>query len=85
MKILIIIPTYNEKDTIENIITKIFSINKNYHILVVDDSSPDGTSLIVEDLKKKWKNIFLIKRPMKSGLGTAYCSAFKWAINNNYE
>ena len=62
MKILIIIPTYNEKDTIENIITKIFSINKNYHILVVDDSSPDGTSLIVEDLKKKWKNIFLIKR-----------------------
>jgi dolichol-phosphate mannosyltransferase len=85
VKILIIIPTYNEKDTIENIITKIFSINKNYHILVVDDSSPDGTSLIVEDLKKKWKNIFLIKRPMKSGLGTAYCSAFKWAINNNYE
>ena len=85
MKILIIIPTYNEKDTIENIITKIFSINKNYHILVVDDSSPDGTSLIVENLKKKWKNIFLIKRPMKSGLGTAYCSAFKWAINNNYE
>ena len=84
MKILIIIPTYNESKTIEKIIRKIFSINTDYNILVVDDGSPDGTRSIVENIQEKNPNLFLLNRKEKSGLGTAYCAGFKWAIEKGY-
>jgi len=84
MKILIIIPTYNECKTIEKIINKIFAINSNYNILVIDDGSPDGTRLIVENIQEKNSNLFLLNRKKKSGLGTAYCAGFKWAIEKGY-
>ena len=85
MKILIIIPTYNESKTIKNIIDIIFSIDNNYNILVIDDSSPDRTDMIVADLKNKYSNLYLIKRSGKLGLGTAYCEGFKWAIDKRYD
>jgi len=84
MKVLIIIPTYNEADTIETIISKIVKINKEYSILIVDDNSPDRTSEIVKKLMFENENIHLLKRKSKNGLGTAYCAGFKWAIKNTY-
>ena len=84
MKILIIIPTYNESKTIEKIVHKIFSINHNYSILVVDDGSPDGTRSIIENMQTTNLNLFLLNRNKKSGLGTAYCAGFKWAIEKGY-
>ena len=78
-KNLVIIPTYNEKGNIERIIEKIFSLNVPFHILVVDDHSPDGTSGVVKDLQKKYpEQLFLIEREGKLGLGTAYITGFKW-------
>ncbi len=85
MKILIIIPTYNESKTIEKIVYRIFSINKNYNILIVDDNSPDGTRLIVEKMQKDNSGLFLLNREKKEGIGTAYCAGFKWAIDKKYE
>ena len=84
MKILIIIPTYNESKTIEKIVHKIFSISGDYNILVIDDGSPDGTRSIVENLQQANPNLFLLNREKKSGLGTAYCAGFKWAIKHGY-
>jgi len=84
MKVLIIIPTYNESLTIEKIIDKIFSISLDYSILVVDDGSPDGTSDIVLRLKENYKNLNLLTRKKKLGLGTAYCTGFMWAIDNKF-
>ena len=84
MKILIIIPTYNESANIKKIILKIFNVDKSFHILVIDDNSPDKTYEIVQKLSCDYKNINLIKRSGKLGLGTAYCEGFSWAINNNY-
>ena len=85
MKVLIIIPTYNESETIVSIINQIFNINKEFHVLVIDDNSPDKTFHIVEKLKNKYNNLFLIKRIGKLGLGTAYCEGFKWAIQREYD
>ena len=85
MKTLIIIPTYNETDCIEKLIPQIFSLNLNLHILVVDDNSPDGTSLKVESLQKNYPYLFLLKRPNKAGLGQAYLAGFAWAKNSGYE
>ena len=85
MKILVIIPTYNESKTIEKIVHRIFSINKNYNILIVDDASPDGTRLIVEQMQKENPGLFLLNREKKEGIGTAYCAGFKWAIDKKYE
>jgi len=84
-KSLIIIPTYNEAENIETVINKIFSIDDNNSILVVDDNSPDGTSNIVENLKRVNEDkLFLITRDKKDGLGTAYKEGFKWALENKY-
>tara|TARA_B110000858_G_scaffold137566_1_gene156253 strand:+ start:862 stop:1593 length:732 start_codon:yes stop_codon:yes gene_type:complete len=82
---LIIIPTYNESENIELIISKILLLNDSNDILIVDDNSPDGTSNIVSDLKKEnIDRIFLIVRDTKLGLGSAYKEGFKWALNKNY-
>jgi len=84
MKILVIIPTYNESENIENAISSIKNIDSNYDILIVDDNSPDKTYEIVDKLKQTTDNLYILKRKNKSGLGTAYCSGFKWAIEHNY-
>ncbi len=83
---LVIIPTYNEKENIENIIRATFSQNKPFDILVVDDNSPDGTDKIVKVLQNEFQeNLFLEVRQEKSGLGAAYINGFKWALKKNYE
>ena len=83
---LVIIPTYNEKENIEPIIKAVFSQKKRFHILVVDDNSPDGTASIVENLMKEFPNqLFIEKRKGKNGLGTAYIHGFKWALQKDYE
>ena len=82
---LVIIPTYNEKENIEAIIRAVFSEKKIFHILVVDDNSPDGTSAIVEKLIIAFpKQLFIEKRKGKNGLGTAYIHGFKWALARKY-
>jgi len=83
---LVIIPTYNEKENIEQIIRKVFSLNKDFEILVVDDNSPDGTSSIVEELIEGFKGkLHIEKRKGKNGLGTAYIHGFKWALARSYD
>lgn len=82
---LVIIPTYNEKENIEAIIRSVFSQEKQFDILVVDDSSPDGTGDIVTNLQQEYSNLFLEVRKEKNGLGTAYIHGFKWAISKNYD
>ena len=85
MKNLVITPTYNEIKNIEKLIDLINKNTSNSDILVIDDNSPDGTSIKVKELQKKYKNLFLENRPEKAGLGTAYIHGFKWAIKNNYD
>ena len=82
---LFIIPTYNEKENIEAIIRTVFSQEKEFDVLVVDDNSPDGTSTIVKNLLKEFSNLFLEIRKEKTGLGTAYIHGFKWSFKKNYE
>lgn len=82
---LVIIPTYNELENIENIIRKVFALPADFHILIVDDSSPDGTGLIVNNLQKEFPNLFLETRIEKDGLGKAYTHGFKWALSKNYQ
>lgn len=83
---LVIIPTYNEKENIEAIIRAVFNQKKKFHILIVDDNSPDGTSAIVEKLQKEFtKELFLEIRSRKNGLGKAYLSGFNWALKKDYE
>jgi dolichol-phosphate mannosyltransferase len=82
---LVIIPTYNEKENIEHIIRKVFSLPQFFEILVIDDGSPDGTAAIVKTLQKEFPNqLHLEQRTGKLGLGTAYIHGFKYAINNEY-
>ena len=82
---LVVIPTYNEKENIEKITRKVFSLDGDFHILVVDDGSPDGTAEIVKSLQCEFpERLFLIQRSGKLGLGTAYITAFKWAIEKGY-
>ncbi|MBR4802227.1 MAG: polyprenol monophosphomannose synthase [Bacteroidales bacterium] len=82
---LVVIPTYNEKENIEKITRKVFSLEGDFHILVVDDGSPDGTADIVKKLQTEFpQRLFLIQRSGKLGLGTAYITAFKWAIDKGY-
>ena len=83
---LVIIPTYNEKENIEAIIKTVFEQYKKFHILVVDDNSPDGTAAIVDDLIMRYSDcLFIEKREGKNGLGTAYIHGFKWAIEKKYD
>ena len=83
---IVIIPTYNEKENIENIIRKVFSLPDVFHILVVDDGSPDGTAEIVKSLQEEYEGMIHIEeRHGKLGLGTAYIHGFKWALERNYE
>lgn len=82
---IVIIPTYNEKENIENIIRAVFELEKQFDILVIDDNSPDGTSSIVEKLQKEFSNrLYMIERTGKLGLGTAYITGFKWALEQEY-
>jgi len=83
---LIIIPTYNEKENIERMLRKIFSFGKEYHVLVVDDNSPDGTADIVRGLMEEYSSkLFMETRAGKLGLGTAYIHGFKWALARDYQ
>src|SRR5574344_3019289 len=83
---IVIIPTYNEKENIENIIRTVFSLEKDFDVLIIDDGSPDGTAQIVMELTKEFpQRLFLEQRKGKLGLGTAYLHGFKWAIRNNYD
>jgi len=81
---LVIIPTYNEKENIEAIVKAVFSQKKEFDILVVDDSSPDGTSDIVKTIQADFPNLFLEIRKEKNGLGAAYIHGFKWALAKGY-
>ena len=85
MKILIISPTYNENKNISQLIEKIFKLNVDVHLLVIDDNSPDGTADIVKSHMLTNTNIYLLERPSKLGLGTAYCKGFKYAIENDFD
>jgi dolichol-phosphate mannosyltransferase len=82
---LVIIPTYNEKENISGIVSAILALNNNYHVLVIDDGSPDGTAEIVRQMQAMYPlELFLEERKGKSGLGTAYIHGFKWALERNY-
>lgn len=83
---LVIIPTYNEKENVEKMIHKVFSLPHPFHLLIIDDGSPDGTASIVKGLMPKYPDrLFLEERKGKLGLGTAYIHGFKWAIRNKYD
>ncbi len=86
MKKLVIIPTYNEKENIRDIISAIFSLGQDFHVLVVDDSSPDGTAEIVKNLQNEFPaHLYLSVRKAKNGLGKAYLHGFGWALRHNYD
>ena len=83
---IVIIPTYNERENIENIIRAVFGLEKTFHILIIEDGSPDGTAAIVKTLQQEFPNrLFMIERKGKLGLGTAYITGFKWALEHSYE
>lgn len=83
---IVIIPTYNEKENIENIIRAVFGLEKTFHILIIEDGSPDGTAAIVKNLQQEFpERLFMVERTGKLGLGTAYICGFKWAIEHGYD
>lgn len=83
---IVIIPTYNEKENIERIIRKVFSLDGGYEILIIDDGSPDGTAAIVKSLRTEFPDrLNIIERSGKLGLGTAYITGFKWALSQGYD
>jgi len=85
-KAIVIIPTYNEKGNVERMIRKVFSLDKPYHILIVDDGSPDGTADIVKDMQQEFDGrLHITERTGKLGLGTAYIHGFRWCLNKGYE
>lgn len=85
-KKIVIIPTYNEKENIEKIIRAVFGLDGAYHILVIEDGSPDGTADIVRKLQKEFEGrLFMIERKGKLGLGTAYITGFRWCLENGYD
>lgn len=87
MLALVIIPTYNERENISRIVEAVFSLSIPFHVLVVDDGSPDGTANIIrQELQPRFANrLFLEERTGKHGLGTAYIHGFQWALSRNYE
>lgn len=85
MSNLVIIPTYKEKENIESIVLAIISLPVKFDILIIDDNSPDGTGEIVKRLQSSVPNLHLIERPAKLGLGTAYITGFKWALEKGYD
>ena len=87
MERLVIIPTYNEKENIEAIIRAVMGLPIEFHVLIIDDGSPDGTADIVKGLMKKEfaERLFIVERSGKQGLGTAYICGFKWAIEHQYD
>jgi dolichol-phosphate mannosyltransferase len=85
MSNLVIIPTYREKENIEAMVTTIFSLPVKFDILIIDDNSPDGTAEIVKRLQLSYQNLYLIERPGKMGLGTAYMTGFEWALEKGYD
>jgi len=85
-KKIVIIPTYNEKENIEAIIRKVFSLEGDFHILVIEDGSPDGTAAIVKGLQAEFpEQLFMVERSGKQGLGTAYIAGFKWSLDHGYD
>lgn len=82
---VVIIPTYNEKENVEKIIRKVFSLDKDFDILIIEDNSPDGTADIVKELQKEFSQLHIIERKGKLGLGTAYITGFKWSIEHGYD
>ncbi|MBP7077699.1 MAG: polyprenol monophosphomannose synthase [Bacteroidales bacterium] len=85
-KRLVIIPTYNEIENAELIIRKVFSLEPEFHVLIIDDGSPDGTALVVKKMIEEFpEKLFLIEREGKLGLGTAYITGFKWGLEKGYE
>lgn len=85
-KKIVIIPTYNEKENIEAIIRKVFSLPKDFQVLVIDDGSPDGTADIVKKLREEFpERLHLLERSGKQGLGTAYLTGFKWSLENGFD
>lgn len=82
---IVIIPTYKEKENIEALIEHISSLSVPFDILIIDDSSPDGTADIVKNLQPSYRNVHLIERPAKLGLGTAYITGFRWALEKGYK
>jgi dolichol-phosphate mannosyltransferase len=84
-KKIVIIPTYNEKENIEAIIRKVFSLPVAFDILIVDDGSPDGTAQIVKNLQKEFTALQIMERSEKNGLGTAYIAGFKWCLEKKYD
>lgn len=85
-KKLVIIPTYNEKENVEKIIRKVFSLKGAFHVIIIDDGSPDGTASIVKQLIEEFpKKLFIIEREGKLGLGTAYIAGFRWGIEHSYD
>lgn len=83
---LVIIPTYNEKENIENIIRAVLALELEFHILIIEDGSPDGTAAIVKNLQKEFpERLFMVERKGKLGLGTAYIAGFKWGLEHGYD
>lgn len=83
---IVLIPTYNEKENIEAIIRAVFGLSVPFHILVIDDNSPDGTASIVKELQQEFADsLHLLERPGKQGLGRAYMAGFEWALAHNYD
>ena len=85
-KALVVVPTYNEIENIERLVLRILSLRPGFHILVVDDNSPDGTAGVVRTKMEEYPDrVFLLEREEKTGLGTAYIAGFKWALARDYE
>mgnify|MGYP003288922070 CR=1 FL=1 len=85
-KKIVIIPTYNEKENIEKIIRAVFALEGEYHVLVIEDGSPDGTAAIVKRLQEEFpEKLHMIERKGKLGLGTAYITGFKWSVEHGYD
>jgi dolichol-phosphate mannosyltransferase len=85
MKKLVIIPTFNEKENITAIISAVLNLQEDFDVLIVDDSSPDGTAKIVKKLQENKPNLFLTERKIKDGLGKAYIHGFRWALERDYD